>query len=130
MKLWDWCFLFHDLYYKCFLALLHRFSRRVICWLTTRFNLSTREIPFLSFKHKVLCEILLFFFNESSAQKKNKQKPPEAITYIFFSSFDWYLFLYSYSIDGLLPSHFSHVRLCATPWTAAHQGSPSMGFSR
>ena len=30
----------------------------------------------------------------------------------------------------LLPSHFSHVRLCATPWTAAHQASPSMGFSR
>ena len=30
----------------------------------------------------------------------------------------------------LLLSHFSHVRLCATPWTAAHQASPSMGFSR
>ena len=30
----------------------------------------------------------------------------------------------------LLPSHFSRVRLCATPWTAAHQASPSMGFSR
>ena len=30
----------------------------------------------------------------------------------------------------LLPSRFSHVRLCATPWTAAYQASPSMGFSR
>ena len=30
----------------------------------------------------------------------------------------------------LLLSHFSCVRLCATPWTAAHQTSPSMGFSR
>ena len=30
----------------------------------------------------------------------------------------------------LLLSRFSHVRLCATPWTAAHQASPSMGFSR
>ena len=30
----------------------------------------------------------------------------------------------------LLLSRFSHVRLCATPWTAAHQVSPSMGFSR
>ena len=29
-----------------------------------------------------------------------------------------------------LPSHFSRVRLCATPWTAAYQASPSMGFSR
>ena len=24
----------------------------------------------------------------------------------------------------------SHVQLLATPWTAAHQGPPSMGFSR
>ena len=27
-------------------------------------------------------------------------------------------------------SHFSHVQLCVTPWTAAHQASPSLGFSR
>ena len=26
----------------------------------------------------------------------------------------------------LLLSRFSHVRLCATPWTAAHQAPPSM----
>ena len=30
----------------------------------------------------------------------------------------------------LLLSHFSHVRLCATPWMAPHQASPSPGFSR
>ena len=30
----------------------------------------------------------------------------------------------------LLLSHFSRVRLCATPWTAAHQPPPSLGFSR
>ena len=30
----------------------------------------------------------------------------------------------------LLLSGFSHVRLCATPETAAHQASPSLGFSR
>ena len=30
----------------------------------------------------------------------------------------------------LLLSHFSRVRLCATPQTAAHQASPSLGFSR
>ena len=30
----------------------------------------------------------------------------------------------------LLLSCFSHVRLCATPQTAAHQASSSMGFSR
>ena len=30
----------------------------------------------------------------------------------------------------LLLSHLSHVRLCATPQTAAHQAPPSLGFSR
>jgi len=30
----------------------------------------------------------------------------------------------------LLLSHFSCFRLCATPWTAAHQAPPSLGFSR
>ena len=27
-------------------------------------------------------------------------------------------------------SHFSHIRLCVTPWTVAHQSPLSMGFSR
>ena len=30
----------------------------------------------------------------------------------------------------LLLSHFSRVRLCATPQTAVHQAPPSLGFSR
>ena len=30
----------------------------------------------------------------------------------------------------LLLSHFSRVRLCATPETTAHQAPPSLGFSR
>ena len=30
----------------------------------------------------------------------------------------------------LLPSRLRRVRLCATPWTAAYQASPAMGFSR
>ena len=30
----------------------------------------------------------------------------------------------------LLLSCFSHVQLCVTPWTAAHQAPPSLGFSR
>ena len=30
----------------------------------------------------------------------------------------------------LLIRHFSRVRLCAIPWTAAYQAPPSMGFSR
>ena len=30
----------------------------------------------------------------------------------------------------LLLSRFSHIRLCATPETAAHKAPPSLGFSR
>ena len=36
----------------------------------------------------------------------------------------------SVSLLLLLLSHFSRVRLCATPETAAHQAPPSLGFSR
>ena len=35
----------------------------------------------------------------------------------------------SWILESLL-SRFSHVRLCVTPWTAAPQAPPSMGFSR
>ena len=35
-----------------------------------------------------------------------------------------------YNTLCLLLSHFSHVRLCATPETTAHQAPPSLGFSR
>ena len=47
----------------------------------------------------------------------------------------WYLCKYHREIPHngillLLLSHFSHVRLCATPETAAHQALPSLGFSR
>ena len=31
---------------------------------------------------------------------------------------------------GILLSHFSHVRLCATPQTAAYQAPPTLEFSR
>ena len=30
----------------------------------------------------------------------------------------------------LLLSRFTRVQLCATPWTAAHQAPPSLGFAR
>ena len=35
-----------------------------------------------------------------------------------------------HTIGLLLLSHFSRVRLCATPQMAAHQASLSLGFSR
>ena len=47
-----------------------------------------------------------------------------------FSFFNHWCHLEGPLLLLLLLSHFSHVRLFATPWTAAHQVPPSMGFSR
>ena len=41
----------------------------------------------------------------------------------------WYI-IYNGLVLLLLLSRFSHVRLCATPETTAHQAPPSLGFSR
>jgi len=43
-----------------------------------------------------------------------------------------YILIHEYHGDFplLLLSHFSRVRPCASPWTAAHQAPPSLGFSR
>ena len=38
--------------------------------------------------------------------------------------------VYSMLLLLLLLSHFSRVRLCVTPWTAAQQAPLSLGFSR
>ena len=40
------------------------------------------------------------------------------------------LFCWNFTARLLLLSHFSRVRLCATPQTAAHQATPSLVFSR
>ena len=41
-----------------------------------------------------------------------------------------YLYMLLLLLLLLLLSHFSRVWLCATPWTAAHQAPPSLGFPR
>ena len=38
--------------------------------------------------------------------------------------------LFAFLLLLLLLSHFSHVRLCVTPWMAAHQAPRSLGFSK
>ena len=48
--------------------------------------------------------------------------------YIFFNSREKTIWMSLLLL--LLLSHFSRVRLCATPETAAHQAPPSLGFSR
>ena len=46
------------------------------------------------------------------------------------SPYLFYKVLFYQNINSILLSHFSHVRLCVTPQTAAHQAPPSLGFSR
>ena len=40
------------------------------------------------------------------------------------------VWVWKWASNWSLLSHFSRVRLCATPETAAHQAPPSLGFSR
>ena len=40
------------------------------------------------------------------------------------------LFTFLFETYHVMPSRFSRVRLCATPWTAARQAPLSTGFSR
>ena len=49
--------------------------------------------------------------------------PPDRNLMATAVSFGW-------SLHTMLLSHFSRVRLCATPQMAAHQAPPSLGFSR
>ena len=48
----------------------------------------------------------------------------------FRSHFSYLLFRQSFCSHLLLLSHFSHVQLCVTPETTAHQAPLSLGFSR
>ena len=72
-----------------------------------------------------------------SAAKTNKQKNCLLWKVVFIVKVTFKLILFVNDTISLillllllLLSRFSRVRLCATPWTAAHQASPSMGFSR
>ena len=51
----------------------------------------------------------------------------DSFTHIMYQFF---FRLFSHLLLLLLLSRFSHVRLCATPQTAAHKGPLSLGFSR
>ena len=50
--------------------------------------------------------------------------------YIYYIDTYYMYILHSTLLCYAMLSHFSRVRLCATPQTAAHQAPPSLGFSR
>ena len=65
-------------------------------------------------------------------QHCNKDPAQPKHTYIYACIICIYIsiFMSVYKYIFMLPSRFSCVWLCATPWTAAYQASLSLGFSR
>ena len=78
----------------------------------------------------------ILYLSFSNSCKKNEEK--ETLPYSFSeANSPWYWNQIKTTLKKqiigntcILLSHFSHVRLCATPQTAAHQATPSLGFSR
>ena len=70
-------------------------------------------------------------FSQLSSKLCNPSRAFFSSTRVFALWPQEHIFYFALSQDLLLLlSCFSHVRLFATPWTAAHQAPPSMGFSR
>ena len=75
-----------------------------------------------------LCLFVLSIFGSGGLES------PTVIVLVSISSFNsvdvCFMYLSALLLLLLLLSRFSRVQLCATPWTAAHQAPPSLGFSR
>ena len=69
---------------------------------------------------RACASLLIFCLIDLFISVSGVLKSPTIIVLLLISSFMLLLLL----------SRFSHLRLCATSWTAAHQAPPSMGFSR
>ena len=83
------------------------------------FHPNAEKYTFFSSAHGTFSRIDHILAHRSNLSKFNKT---EIISSIFSDNNAMRLLL--------LLSHFSCVQLCATPWTAAHQAPPSLGFSR
>ena len=84
---------------------------------------TSEESPeeFTDTKHESLFSLETNFLEEESGSDSSpKASQGQSLVYI----------VWIHLVLLLLLSRFSHVRLCATPWTAAHQAPPSMRFSR
>ena len=127
----------------------------VLCFIIT----NVLNVHNLSLKHPVSAATVFILFSwfhflfvlpNYDQLEENKKKiiislhHDERIHFIFYHSLFFKVYfdsniatllsyvncLHKVSVLSFLPSRFSHVRLCATPWTAAYQASLSMGFSR
>ena len=82
---------------------------------------ATKKITLLKFTCLSYCEYLTALLSQQLLDRFSSPPPSLALRIEGFSSALLLL---------LLLSHFSCVRLHATPQTAAHQALPSLGFSR
>ena len=96
----------------------HLIPRTVYCYnvgefsgLNTSFVLASISVPGIYFVWNILSRSFLRFPSAGMAISISTGKT-------------------ALSLLLLLLSHFSCVQLCATPYTAAHQAPPSLGFSR
>ena len=70
-------------------------------------------------------------FQESSPTPQFKSINSSALSFLYSPTLTRWTFVGKVmSLLFNMLSRFSRVRLCATPWTAAYQVPPSMGFSR
>ena len=77
-------------------------------------------------------------FNSKTISYSSLHSSPSFQTHPVPHSVSWISYVLTYCLldylnelmHACMLSHFSHVRLCATPWRAAHQAPLSKGFSR
>ena len=114
------------------------------CWASLSFAVSRSLLNLVSVEsvipssHPILCRLLLLpsvfpslrVFSNELALHVRWPLCSESFIYWEFLIVSVRIFASNRLPSLLLLSHFSRVRLCATPWTAAYQASPSMGFSR
>ena len=74
------------------------------------------------------CFLVTCLFSDLSHSWKAPSLKTEEMILLYFLNHKRNLVLLRLLL--LLLSHFSHVRLCATPWTAAYQAPLPMEFSR
>ena len=77
----------------------------------------------LIFKIKLLSAVCFYLFLTVPCGLRDLSSPPRNRTYTLSSEITEFWPL-------LCAQMLSHVQLCATPWTVAHQSPLSMGFSR
>ena len=78
-----------------------------------------------------LCENVLHFKKHILISITCSPTVQKLHLYIFMHNYTYAYIMYSAVFTHLLLlSRFSHVQLCATPWTAAHYAPLSVGFSR